>query len=41
MTLPGFTVCASVEKSIAPIGRGFKVERTVNSLYPTVNPLRE
>jgi hypothetical protein len=41
MTLPGFTVCASVEKSLGPKGRGFKVERTVKSLYAAVNPLRK
>lgn len=30
-----------VEKSLGPNGRGFKVERTVKSLYPSVNPLRQ
>ena len=41
MTLPGFTVGALVEKGRAPTGRGFEVGRTVKSLYPIVNPLRQ
>lgn len=41
LTLPGFTVLASVEKSLGPTGRGFKVKRTARSLCFAVNPLRE
>ena len=41
MTLAGFTVGALVERSLAPKARGFKVERTVKSLYPVVKPLRQ